>query len=111
MLTLGNTSDIRAADLTQEHFKRFRHLVADKGYDTDRFRRALRDAGTMPVIPGRSNRKRRIRHDERRYKDRWLIEAMFCRLKDFRRVATRYDKLATNFLSAAALAAVVAFWT
>lgn len=111
MLTPGNTSDIRAADLMQEHFKRFRHLVADKGYDADRFRRALRDAGTMPVIPGRSNRKRRIRHDERRYKDRWLIEAMFCRLKDFRRVATRYDKPATNFLSAAALAAVVAFWT
>jgi len=39
-----------------------------------------------------------------------MIEAMFCRLKDFRRVATRYDKLAANFLSAAALAALVAFW-
>jgi transposase len=70
----------------------------------------LKKAGTTPVIPGRINRKRRIRHDERRYRDRWLIEAMFCRLKDFRRVATRYDKLADNFLSAAALAAVVAFW-
>ena len=51
-----------------------------------------------------------MRHDAKRSKDRWLIEAMFCRLKDFRRVATRYGKLAANFLSAAALAAVVAFW-
>jgi transposase len=45
-----------------------------------------------------------------RYKDRWRIEAAFCRLKDFRRVATRYDKLAANFASAVALATVIAFW-
>ena len=45
------------------------------------------------------------------YRDRWRIEAAFCRLKDFRRVATRYDKLAANIASAVALAAVVAFWT
>lgn len=84
--------------------------MADRGYDANNLRRTLRDAGTIPVIPGRINRKRRIRHDEKRYRDRWLIEAMFCRLKDFRRIATRYDKLAANFLSAAMLAAVVAFW-
>ncbi len=47
---------------------------------------------------------------ERRYRDRWRIEAAFCRLKDFRRVATRYDKLAVNFLSAVVLAAIIAFW-
>jgi transposase len=109
-LTAGHVSDIRAADLLTAEATRFRRLVADKGYDADRFRKTLRQAGTTPIIPGRVNRKRRIRHDERRYRDRWLIEAMFCRLKDFRRVATRYDKLAANFLSAAALAAVVAFW-
>jgi transposase len=94
----------------KEDVTRFRRLVADRGYDANKFRRDLKEAGTIPVIPGRSNRNRRIRHDEKRYRDRWLIEAMFCRLKDFRRVATRYDKLASNFLSAAALAAVVAFW-
>ena len=109
-LTAGHVSDIRAAELLTAEAIRFRRLVADKGYDADCFRRTLREAGTTPLIPGRSNRKRRIRHDERHYRDRWLIEAMFCRLKDFRRVATRYDKLAANFLSAAALAAVVAFW-
>jgi transposase len=45
-----------------------------------------------------------------RYRERWRIEAAFCRLKDFRRVATRYDKLAANFLSAVALATIIAFW-
>lgn len=79
-------------------------------YDANRFRATLKEAETTPVIPGRFNRKRPVQHDRHRYRDRWRIEAVFCRLKDFRRVATRYDKLATNFLSAVALAAAVAFW-
>ena len=53
---------------------------------------------------------RTVRHDSTRYKERHLIENAFCRLKDFRRVATRYDKLAANFLSAVALATLVAYW-
>ncbi len=64
----------------------------------------------MPVIPGRRSRKRAVRYDKQRYCDRHLIENAFCRLKDFRRVATRYDKLAANFASTVALAAVIAFW-
>mgnify|MGYP001299854401 CR=1 FL=1 len=68
------------------------------------------EQGTIPVIPGRCNRKRPIQYDERRYKDRWRVEAMFCRLKDFRRIATRYDKLARNDLPAVHLAAAIAFW-
>ena len=87
-----------------------RHLIADKGYDANAFRKALREIGTKPVIPGRSNRKREIDYDKTRYRDRHLIENAFCRLKDFRRIATRYDKLARNFLSATALATVVVFW-
>jgi transposase len=70
----------------------------------------LRQAGTVPVIPGRSNRKREITYDKARYRDRHLVENAFCRIKDFRRVATRYDKLAANFLSVVALAILVAFW-
>ena len=62
------------------------------------------------MIPGRRNRKRPIQYDERRYKDCGRVEALFYRLKDFRRIATRYDKLARNFLSAVSLAAAVAFW-
>lgn len=63
-----------------------------------------------PFIPGRIKRKRRIAYDTRRFRDRHLIENAVCRLKDFRRVATRYDKLARNFLSAVALATLIAFW-
>ena len=89
---------------------RLKRLVADRGYDADQPRRDLREAGTTPVIPGTRSRKRPVRHDKRRYRDRWRVEATICRLKDFRRVATRYDKLAANFASAVALAAVAAFW-
>ena len=64
----------------------------------------------MPVIPGRANRKRQIAYDKARYRERHRIENAFCRLKDFRHVATRYDKLAANFLSIVALATLVTFW-
>jgi len=110
-LTPGNATDIKTApELLARVPGRLRRLVADRGYDADGLRRGLRSAGTNPVIPGRCTRRRPIRHDEQRYKDRWRIEAAFCRLKDFRRVATRYDKLAANFASAVALATVIAFW-
>lgn len=109
-LTPGNSSDMSAAaDVLAQAPGRMR-LLADRGYDASTLRRALRKSGTTPVIPGRRNRKRAIRHDARRYRDRWRIEAAICRLKDFRQVATRCDKLAANFASAVALAAIVAFW-
>lgn len=109
-LTPGNVADIKAAPAVLAAAGRFRRLIADRGYDADGLRRALRDGGAQPVIPGRRSRKRAVRYDERRYRERWRIEATVCRLKDFRRVATRYDKLAANFLSAVALAAMYAFW-
>jgi len=64
----------------------------------------------VPVIQGRSSRKRAVRYDRQRYLGRHLIENALCRLKDFRCVATRYDKLAANFLSGVALATALAFW-
>lgn len=85
-------------------------LAADKAYDTNPFRRLLKARGIQPVIPGKSNRKKRIRYDKEAYKKRNVIERCFCRLKDFRRIATRYDKLARNFLSAVCFVAVVAYW-
>ena len=102
--------DVKGADLLIAETIGMKRVIADRGYDANRIRAALREQGTIPVIPGRRNRKRPIQYDERRYKDRWRVEAMFCRLKDFRRIATRYDKLARNFLSAVSLAAAVAFW-
>ncbi|HAF43349.1 MAG TPA: IS5 family transposase [Sphingobium sp.] len=110
VLTPGNTSDVKGADMLIGETIGMKRVIADRGYDANRIRAALREQGTIPVIPGRRNRKRPIQYDERRYKDRWRVEAMFCRLKDFRRIATRYDKLARNFLSAVSLAAAVAFW-
>ncbi len=110
MLTPGNVSDIEAAPALLERAGRMRYLLGDKGYDADRLRRSLRESGAVPVIPGRRNRKRAIRYDQQRYRSRHLIENAFCRIKDFRRIATRYDKLAANFLSAVALATTLAFW-
>ncbi len=110
MLTPGNVSDIKAAPALLEHAGRMRYLLGDKGYDADGLRRSLHETGTIPVIPGRCNRKRTIRHDKRLYCGRHLVENAFCRLKDFRRVATRYYKFAANFHSAVALATAVAFW-
>lgn len=110
MLTGGNAADSPVAPLLLSQLKGARYLLADKGYDANSLRKHLREREIAPVIPGRSNRKRAIRYDKLRYKERHLIENAFCRLKDFRRVATRYDKLARNFLSAVALATLVAFW-
>ncbi|NWG70101.1 MAG: transposase [Parvularculaceae bacterium] len=110
LLTPGNVADLKAAPLFADAIRGAGFLIADKGCDANSFRRSLREAGMRPVIPGRSNRKRLIDDDKERYRDRHLIENAFCRLKDFRRVATRYDKLSRNFLSAAALAILVAFW-
>ena len=110
MLTPGNVSDIKAAPALLERAGRMRYLLGDKGYDADRLRRSLRESGAVPVIPGRRNRKRAIRYDQERCRGRHLIENAFCRLKDFRRVATRYDKLGANFLSGVALVTAIAFW-
>jgi len=83
---------------------------ADRGYDADWFREALKDKGIHPSTPGRKSRGKAVRHDKRRYKRRSRIEIMFGRLKGWRRVATRHDRCATTFLSAVAIAATVIFW-
>jgi transposase len=86
-------------------------LIADKAYDTNAFRRLLAEHETEAVIPSIARRKPMIPHDAAAYRQRNLIERMFGRLKDFRRVATRYDKLARNFLAGAVLAAAFLWWT
>ena len=78
--------------------------------DADWFREALADRGTKPCIPGRKSRNKVVRYDKRRYRRRNRIERMFGRLKDWRRVSTRYDRCPKVFLSAIALAATVIFW-
>jgi transposase len=85
-------------------------LLADRGYDGDAFRAEIVERGANPVIPNKSNRVKLHRFNKRAYKGRNVIERMFCRLKDFRRIATRYDKLARNFLAGVHIAALVAYW-
>ena len=72
-------------------------MLGDAAYDGNELRKELQDQGTTPVIPNRSNRKQRFSFNKQLYKERHRIENAFCRLKDFRRIATRYDKLARIF--------------
>jgi len=110
VLTPGNTADCTVAETCVSLLPGVTELVADKGYDTDAFRSFLKENRIKPVIPGKSNRNKRIRYDKQAYKDRNVVERCFCRLKDWRRIATRYDKLARNFLSALCLVAMLAYW-
>ena len=84
--------------------------AADTAYDSDALRRFLIDRGTLPVIPNNPTRKNIQPFDPAAYKRRNVIERTFCRLKDWRRIATRYDKLAANFASACCLAAIIIWW-
>jgi len=84
--------------------------LADKAYDTNPFRAVLAKRQIEPVIPSIRRRKPLIPHNATAYRQRNLIERMFCRLKDFRRLATRYDKLARNFLATAIIAATIIWW-
>jgi transposase len=73
-------------------------------------RKSLKTRGTKPVIPNKCNRKRPFRFSKKEYKERHLIENAFCRLKDFRRIATRYDRLAVNFAASIYLVAAIVWW-
>ena len=112
-ITAGQVSDYTGAAALMNGLPEAEWLLADRGYDADWFRETLEDKGTKPCIPGRKSRKSRkktVKYDKRRYKRRNRIERMFGRLKDWRRVAKRYDRSQTVFLSAIALAATVIFW-
>ena len=85
-------------------------LIADKAYDTNPLRALLSQRAIESVIPSIRRRKPLLPYDRRTYRERNLIERMFCRLKDFRRIATRYDKLARNFLAGVMLAAALIWW-
>jgi transposase len=103
-LTPGQDADIAAAPDVLALAPPMSALLADKGYDGDGLRGEIVRRGAKPVIPNKSNRVVIHRFNKRAYKGRNVIERCFCRLKDFRRIATRY------FLAAVHLAALVAYW-
>jgi transposase len=83
------------------------NVIADKGYDSNVFVQTITDTGAQAVIPPRSNRKELRSYDQELYKERNLVERFFQKLKHYRRVATRYERLAKNFSSMLALVSTV----
>src|SRR5262245_29378817 len=87
-----------------------RYVIADKGYDSAPLRQWLDQLGCQAVIPPRRNRKVLYRYDANLYKERNIIERTINRFKDWRRIATRFDRYAFVFLAALSIAAVVTWW-
>ncbi len=108
-LTAGQTHDFVGADALLPELEADA-LLADKAYDADqRVIEPLRDADIEPIIPSKARRKEPRPYDKELYKARSLIENFFCKLRQFRAIATRYDKTARNFLAGIHLAAA-AIW-
>lgn len=110
LLSEGRMSDYKGAALMIDALPPTRQKLADKGYDADWFRRALAERGITACIPSKSNRKTPIEYDRVLYRQRHKIENMFGRLKDWRRIHTRYDRCAHTFMSTIRIAASVIFW-
>ena len=87
-----------------------RRLLADKAYDADSLRQWLAQKKVKAVIPSSATRKTPYPLDRKAYRRRNVIERFFCKLKNWRRIATRYDRLANNYLAAVALVAAVISW-
>jgi transposase len=110
LLTGGQAHDCPPAQRLIRRVKAAAKLLGDKAYDSAELRQWLDDRSTKPVIPNRSNRKQPFGFDKKAYKLRHRIENAFGRLKDFRRIATRYDKLGRNYLASVCLVAAIVWW-
>lgn len=109
-MSAGPVSDYTGAAALLSSLPTAGWLLADRGYDADLFREALKSNGINVCISGRKLRNKTIRYEKRRYKRRNRIKIKFGRLKDWRRVATRYDRCRDALFSAIMLAAAVLFW-
>lgn len=85
---------------------RSQYLVGDKAYSSSEIRQQLRQSGTTPVIPKRSNQKQRGRFNRGLYRERNRVERLINRLKQYRRIATRYEKYAFNYLTMLMIGAI-----
>ena len=110
LLSEGQMSDYKGAAMMLAALPKAKAMLGDRGYDADWFRQALTERGIEPCIPSKINRKVPIPHDRQLYRQRRRIENMFGRLKDWRRIHTRYDRCAHTFMSAICIAATVIFW-
>ena len=110
LLTGGQAHDCPPAQRLIRRTRPAKKLLGDRAYDSAKLRDWLHGRGTTPVIPNKSNRKQPFSFNKRAYKWRHRIENAFCRLKDFRRIATRYDRLARNYLASVCLIAAIVWW-
>ncbi len=110
LLTEGQVSDYKGAAQLLASLPPAKELLADRGYDASWYRNALLEKGIMPCIPPKKNRKEPLEYDKELYKQRHKIEIMFGRLKDWRRIAMRYDRCAHTFFSAICIACSVIFY-
>ncbi len=105
-LSPGQAHDAPMAELLLQDLPRGTSLLADRGYDADWIRGLIEDQGCTPVIPPKSNRTDEIPFSARKYRQRNLVERCINKLKQFRHIATRYDRLASAYLAFAKIAAV-----
>jgi len=110
LLTGGQVADCTAANTLLDQLRTADLVHGDKGYDTNAVRQKIEATGAAPNIPPKANRRWKNCFSPYLYRSRNAIERMFGRLKDFRRIATRYDRLAVNFLAAVHIAAIVSYW-
>ena len=110
MLTGGNVADCTAGASFSNGFPLAKSCMATRATTANAIRRQVEERGAMPNIPPKANRKWKNCFSPFLYRNRNAIERMFCRLKDFRRIATRYDRNAANFLAAVCIAATVSYW-
>jgi transposase len=107
-LTAGQRHDLEGSDALMEYLTQASAVLADKAYDADeRVRQKLEEKRCMAVIPSKKNRINQLNYDKDLYKERHLIENFFAKLKQYRAIATRYDKTAYNFLGAIYMASLV----
>ena len=110
LLTGGQVADCTAAATLLDQMPATMILHGDKGYDSNAVRHKIESKGAAPNIPPKVNRRWKNCFSPYLYRDRNAIERMFGRIKDFRRIATRYDRLATNYLAAVCLVATICYW-
>ena len=110
MLTEGQVNDHKGAAALFDALPHAALLIADRGYDSDGFRVALEANGTTPCIPPRKSRAVQHPYGAVLYRFRHGIENMFAKLKDWRRLATRYDRCGDIFMGTITIAATVIFW-
>ena len=109
-LSEGQMSDYKGAALMIGGLPKAKAMLGDRGYDADWFRHALVARDITPCISSRINHRIKIDHDTNPYRQRHKVENILGRVKDWRRIQTRYDRCTRTFMSAICIAATVIFW-